>query len=78
MEKDVQLMKLLMPPLLQSYRQDSTLVVVDFGWCQLVKALKAIGDVQAADGLLVEYLFTLRRERTPIPLYLSELLLRPE
>jgi DNA-binding SARP family transcriptional activator len=72
MEEDVELMKLLMPQLLHSFREEKSQVGRDFRSCQLVKALKALDQVQTAESLLVEYVRERRRERTPIPVYLSE------
>jgi hypothetical protein len=72
MEDDVELMNHLIPQFLRSFREEKSQVGRDFQSCQVIKALKALDQAHTAEGLLLEYVRERRRERTPIPSYLSE------
>ncbi len=72
MEGDFELMKLLTPQLLKSFRQGKRQLGQDFRTCQIFESLNALGEIESAQKLLAEYVSDLRRERTPLPFYLSK------
>ena len=71
MENDMEQVKVLTPQLLESHRQEKRQLGQDFRACQLYQSLVLLGEHGKAEQLLYGYVRELRRERTPLPRYLS-------
>jgi len=71
MESDAPLMRILTGQLLESLRKEKRQIGQDFRACQVYESLIALGETEEAEGLLVLYVRELRRDRTPLPTYLS-------
>ncbi len=71
MEDNTELTRVLTKQLLQSHRQGKRQLGQDFRVCQLYESLIAQSENSTAERILGEYVRELRRERTPLPQYLS-------
>ncbi len=72
MEGDLTLMSVLTRQLLKSFRQEKRQIGQDFRAFQVYESLLALGAKVEADSILALYVNELRRDRTPLPQYLSK------